>query len=261
MSTGLALLISLILLILNGFFVATEFAVVAAKRHRLDEAAADGSRRAKAAVAAHREMSLMLAGAQLGITLCTLGLGALSEPAIAHFLEPVFHSIGLPDGLSHIIAVILAVSLVVFLHMVVGEMAPKSWAISHPEPSALLLALPFRAFTWVVRPVLFVLNGLANGLLRLFNVDPIDTVESATHGPADLQLLLAQSHEHGVLPDADQQMLTGALRLESETVASVMFSVDEAVTAPPGTTASDVEAACQNSGHSRLFVRDAGGDV
>lgn len=261
MNALLALLISLILLILNGFFVATEFAVVASKRHRLEEAADDGSRRARSAVAAHREMSLMLAGAQLGITLCTLGLGALSEPAIAHFLEPVFHSLGLPDGISHIIAVILAVSLVVFLHMVVGEMAPKSWAISHPERSALLLALPFRAFTWAVRPVLFALNGLANALLRLVNVDPIDTVESATHGPADLQLLLAQSHEHGVLPDADHQMLTGALRLESETVASVMFNVDAAVTAPTDSTARDVETACQRSGHSRLFVRDSDGDV
>lgn len=261
MNTGLALLISLVLLILNGFFVAAEFAVVASKRHRLEEAAADGGRRAKAAVAAHREMSLMLAGAQLGITLCTLGLGALSEPAIAHFLEPLFHSMGLPDGLSHVIAVILAVSLVVFLHMVVGEMAPKSWAISHPETSAGLLALPFRAFTWGVRPVLFVLNGAANGLLRLVKVEPIDTVESATHGPADLQLLLAQSHEHGVLPDADHQMLTGALRLESETVASVMFSVDDAVTAPPESTARDVESACEHSGHSRLFVRDSGGTV
>ncbi|CAN5397246.1 hemolysin family protein [soil metagenome] len=261
MSTGVALLISLILLILNGFFVATEFAVVASKRHRLDEAAADGSRRAKAAVAAHREMSLMLAGAQLGITLCTLGLGALSEPAIAHFLEPAFHSLGLPEGLSHVIAVIIAVSIVVFLHMVVGEMAPKSWTISHPETSALILALPFRAFTWVVRPVLFVLNGMANGLLRLVKVDPIDTVESATHGPADLQLLLAQSHEHGVLPDADHQMLTGALRLESEAVESVMFSLDKAVTAPPNSTARDVESACRDSGHSRLFVCDSGGDV
>ncbi|MGB3186942.1 MAG: hemolysin family protein [Ornithinimicrobium sp.] len=257
MSTGAALLISLILLILNGFFVGTEFAVVASKRHRLDEAAADGGRRAKAAVAAHRELSLMLAGAQLGITLCTLGLGALSEPAIAHFLEPAFHSFGLPDGLSHVIAVIIAVSIVVFLHMVVGEMAPKSWAISHPEPSALLLALPFRAFTWVVRPVLFVLNGMANGLLRLVKVEPIDTVESATHGPADLQLLLAQSHEHGLLRDADHQMLTGALRLESETVSTVMFSVDEAVTTPPDSTASDVESACRESGRSRLFVHDS----
>ncbi len=138
MSTTAALLTSVLLLVLNGFFVAAEFAIVASKRHRLEEAAESGSRAAKSAVSAHREMSLMLAGAQLGITLCTLGLGALSEPALASLLEPLLHSIGLPDGLNHVIAVVIAVSLVVFLHMVVGEMAPKSWAISHPEPSALM---------------------------------------------------------------------------------------------------------------------------
>lgn len=256
MNTGTALFVSVLLLVLNGFFVATEFAVVASKRHRLEEAAESGSRAARAAVEAHREMSLMLAGAQLGITLCTLGLGALSEPAIASLLEPLFHSVGIPEGLTHVIAVIIAVSIVVFLHMVVGEMAPKSWAISHPETSALLLALPFRAFTWVVRPALFVLNGVANGLLRLVKVAPIDTVESAKHGPADLQLLLSQSHEYGVLPDADHQMLTGALRLESETVASVMFGLDDAVTVSHRGTSRDVEIACHHSGHSRLFVRN-----
>lgn len=261
MSTAVALLVSVALLVLNGFFVAAEFAVVASKRHRLEEAAEDGNRAARAAVEAHREMSLMLAGAQLGITLCTLGLGALSEPAIAHLLEPLFQSVGIPDGLTHVIAVIVAVSIVVFLHMVVGEMAPKSWAISHPETSAMLLALPFRAFTWVVRPVLFVLNGLANLLLRLVKVEPIDTVESAKHGPADLQLLLSQSHEHGVLPDADHQMLSGALRLESETVASVMFGLDDAVTVAHRGNARDVEIACHRSGRSRLFVRDQSHEV
>ncbi|HKJ10777.1 MAG TPA: hemolysin family protein [Ornithinimicrobium sp.] len=261
MSTGLALFISVVLLALNGFFVASEFAVVAAKRHRLEEAAEAGSRAARAAVNAHRELSLMLAGAQLGITLCTLGLGALSEPAIAHVLEPLIHSTGLPEGLSHVFAVLVAVSIVVFLHMVIGEMAPKSWTISHPETSALLVALPFRAFTWAFRPVLFVLNGLANSCLRAVRVEPVDTVESATHGPADLQMLLAESHQHGVLPDADHQMLTGALRLEEEKLSTVMFGLDDAVTIPDTGTARDVELACHDSGRSRLFVRDPTGAV
>ena len=120
---------------------------------------------------------------------------------------------------------VIAVSIVVFLHMVVGEMAPKSWAISHPESSALLIAIPFRAFTWTVRPILFVLNGLANACLRLVKVDPIDTVESATHGPADLQLLLAESLEHGVLPDADHpsgtisNAIPGVGKLVARTIA------------------------------------------
>lgn len=254
MSTTTALLISVLLLALNAFFVAAEFAVVAAKRHRLEERAAEGSRAAKAAVNANRELSLMLAGAQLGITLCTLGLGALSEPAIAALLEPLLHAINVPESLMHLISIIIAVSIVVFLHMVVGEMAPKSWAISHPESSALILALPFRAFTMLFRPVIYILNEIANMFLRLFKVDPVDTAEGDRRGPADLQLLLSTSHEHGVLPDQEHAMLTGALRLENETVSAVMFPLSEAVTIASSGTARDVEAVSRESGRSRLFV-------
>ena len=260
MSLGPAIVVSVLLLALNAFFVAAEFAVVAAKRHRLEERAAEGSRAASAAVRANRELSLMLAGAQLGITLCTLGLGALAEPAVAQLFTPAFEATGLSPDLSHVIAVVLAVAIVVFLHMVVGEMAPKSWAISHPETSAVALALPFRAFAWAVRPLLHVFNGTANLFLRVIGVDPVDTV-SAAHGPAELQLLLAQSHEHGVLPDEEHQMLTGALRLEQEKVANVMFPVSEAVTVPEDGTADDVERLCHASGRSRLFVVDPTGRI
>ncbi len=258
MSVTTALLVSALLLVLNAFFVASEFAIVAAKRHRLEELASEGSRAARAALNAHRELTLMLAGAQLGITLCTLGLGALSEPAVAALLEPVLHAVGIPEGVTHLIAVLVAVSLVVFLHMVVGEMAPKSWAISHPETSAITLALPFRAFAWVVRPGLILLNGMANLLVRAFGVDPVESVDAERHGPAELQLLLAQSFEHGVLPDADHQMLTGALRLENETVAAVMFPLTDAVTIPLDRMASDVESVSSGSGRSRLFVTEDG---
>ena len=260
MSTGTALLISLTLLVLNAFFVAAEFAVVAAKRHRLEERAEQGSRAARSAVNATKELSLMLAGAQLGITLCTLGLGALAEPAVASLLEPLFHQIGVPEALTHPVALIIAVSLVVFLHMVVGEMAPKSWAISHPETSAVLLAMPFRAFTWVSRPLIWCLNALANLGLRAFGVKPVDTV-SAQHGPGELQLLLAQSHRHGVLPDVEHAMLTGALKLEEETIASVMFPLELAVAVPDTGTAADVEALCRETGRSRLFVTDPTGQI
>ena len=133
MSAATSLLISLLLLAFNAFFVAAEFALVAAKRHRLELAAATGSRAARAALAGSRELSMMLAGAQLGITLCTLGLGALAKPAVADLLGPVLDAAGLPEQVAYVIAFVLAVALVGFLHVVVGEMAPKSWAISHPE--------------------------------------------------------------------------------------------------------------------------------
>lgn len=147
MSISMALFVTVLLLIGSGFFVAAEFALVAAKRHRLEQAAAAGQRGAGAALAGMRELSLMLAGAQLGITVCTLGLGSVSKPAISHELDPLLHKAGLPSGLSYGVSFALAMFVVVFLHMVVGEMAPKSWAIGHPERSAMLLTPPFRALT------------------------------------------------------------------------------------------------------------------
>src|SRR5215207_7288950 len=187
-STTWSLLLSLVLLFLNGFFVAAEFALVASKRHRLEQAAAEGSRAARAALAGVRELPLMLAGAQLGITLCTLGLGALAEPAVAHLLDPAFEAIGLPASIAQLIAFLIAVAGIGLLHVIVGEMAPKSWAISHPEVSALRLALPFRVFTRLFRPVLLALNGMANACLRLVKVTPQDELAQA-HGPDELRIL------------------------------------------------------------------------
>ncbi|HEU5474905.1 MAG TPA: hemolysin family protein [Actinophytocola sp.] len=255
MSTAWALLVSLGLLIASAFFVAAEFALVASRRHRLEELAAAGSRAARAAVRGSRELSLMLAGAQLGITLCALGLGALAKPALADLLGPLLTGIGLPAGLSTVIAVVLAVAVVVFLHMVVGEMAPKSWAISHPERSALLLALPFRAFARVARPALSVLNGMANATLRAVKVTPQDTLAQA-HGPDDLRILLRQSREHGLLPEQQHRILAGVLQLRHTTVAQVMQSRNAAVTIPADADATEVERVSRESGRSRLIVLD-----
>lgn len=255
-----AFIVSVILLVLNAFFVAAEFAIISAKRHRLEDKAAEGSKAARAAVNASRELSLMLAGAQLGITLCTLGLGAVAKPALASVLTPVIAWTTLAESISYVLATIIAIGIVTFLHMVVGEMAPKSWAISHPETSAQLLAIPFRGFTWLARPVLVFLNWVSNKLLLLIKVRAIDAQDSA-QTPADLQLLLSQSHEHGVLPDEEHAMLSGALKLEHETVSALARPIGEAVTVPESATAADVEGISRESGRSRLIVLDASGTV
>jgi CBS domain containing-hemolysin-like protein len=255
MSTTWALIVSALLLFGNGFFVAAEFALVASKRHRLEQAASGGSRAAAAALAGSRELSLMLAGAQLGITLCSLGLGALAEPAIAHLLDPLFVAAGLPEQASYVVAFLIALAIVVFLHMVVGEMAPKSWAITDPERSALLLALPFRGFTRLVRPLLTVLNGLANLLLRLVNVEPQDEL-AAAHGPNELRMLLEASREHGTLPTDQHQLLTRMLQLQNTTVAQVMTQRRQIITVAAAGAAADVEQISQRSGRSRLPVTD-----
>ncbi|MFI5485204.1 hemolysin family protein [Micromonospora echinaurantiaca] len=260
MSPGIALFSSVLLLALNGFFVAAEFALVASKRYRLEQAAAGGGRAARAALDGVRELSLMLAGAQLGITLCTLGLGALAEPAIEHLVSPLLHAVGLPDAASHAIALIFALSLVTFLHLVIGEMAPKSWAITDAERSAMLLALPFRAFARVARPVLSALNALANAILRLFRVNPQDQL-AQVHGPDELRILLEQSREHGLLGAEQHELLTSMLELQGTTVAQVMEPFDRMVTVRRDDAADLIEQVSRDSGRSRLAVLDAAGDV
>lgn len=257
MSTTPALVISVILLALNGFFVAAEFALVASKRHRLEEAAASGSRSARAAIAGVSELSLMLAGAQLGITLCTLGLGSLSEPAVAHLLHPLFELAHVPEGVGHVIALIIAVAGIGLLHVLLGEMAPKSWAISNPERSALLLALPFRGFTYVFRPLLVVLNWIANLCVRLVKVTPQNELASA-HGPDDLRLLIESSREHGTLDAPEHDLLTAMLALQNTTVAQVMTPIARLATVPAAASAREVELTSRREGRSRLAVVSSG---
>ncbi|MFC6094328.1 hemolysin family protein [Saccharothrix lopnurensis] len=257
MNTTWALVISLFLLVANAFFVAAEFALIAAKRHRLEQDA-ETSRAARAAVAGVRELSLMLAGAQLGITLCTLGLGALAKPAVADLLDPLLVGVGLPDAVAYAIAFTLSLFVVVFLHMVVGEMAPKSWAITHPERSATLLAIPFRAFAHVVRLLLSGLNGITNALLRAFKVEPQDELAQA-HRPEELRMLVRQSGEHGLIPEGQQRLLTRMLQLQKTTVAQIMVPIEDTVSVTEDTGARAIEHRSRESGRSRFPVRDAGG--
>ncbi len=250
--------LSVLLLLANAFFVAAEFAVVSAKRHRLEVVAAFGGRSARAAVRNSRELSLGLAGAQLGITLATLGLGALAKPAVADLLEPLLELTPLPEAVAAVVATVLAVAVVVFLHMVVGEMAPKSWAISSPERSAVLLALPFRAFTTSTRWVLRSLNGASNAVLRTWNVEPVDDA-SVVQGPAELRVLLGASREHGLLEAADEELLRNVLDLSGTPVYAVTLPLADVVSVPVEARADDVERRSRESGRSRLVVLDAHG--
>ena len=172
LSPAVAVAVAVGLVALSAFFVAVEFALVAARRYRLEEAA-ETSAAARAALRSARELSLLLAGSQLGITLCTLGLGAVAKPAVHDLFLPVFTAWGLPAVTADVVAFVVALVVVTFVHLVIGEMAPKSWAIAHPERSAILLALPMRAFMAVTRPLLVALNALANVCLRRVGVEPV----------------------------------------------------------------------------------------
>lgn len=254
------LLLSLGLLAANALFVAAEFAFVSARRHRLEEIASGGGRltrvAAKSAVGGSRQLSLMLAGAQLGITLCTLGLGMVTEPAIEHFLEPVFAAVGVPEGLRVPIALALALALVTFLHMVVGEMAPKSWALTHPELAAMTLTVPFRAFTWVMRPLLSALNGLTNLLLRAFGVRARDEL-ATTRTPRQLAMLVGESGRMGLLDRDEHDLLTRALRLDAEGIELLMVPMDRIVFVPAEAAAGQIRKTAAASRHLRLLVGDS----
>lgn len=246
-------LLAVALLAVNGFFVAAEFALLGARRSRLEQLAAAGDRRAVQALAGVRELSLMLAAAQLGITMASLGLGAVAEPALAAVLERLLAGVALPAGVRHAIAFAVALSVVVFLHMVVGEMAPKSWAISHPERSALSLVRPFRAFALVFRPAIRVLNMLANGVVRLCGVTPQEEL-AAAHSPTDLALLLKESAEHGTLETEQTVLLARALELPDLDARAAMIPRRDIVSVPATATVGELERIAAETGRSRLPV-------
>ncbi|WP_433465837.1 hemolysin family protein [Spirillospora sp. CA-128828] len=253
-----SLLITVLLLLGNGFFVAAEFALVAANRPQLERAAAKGGRPAAAAVAGVRELSLMLAGAQFGITMCSLGLAIVTEPAFEHFLEPPLHAIGVPEAASKAVALGCALAVITFLHMVVGEMAPKSWAIAHPERSALILALPFRAFAKVSRPILSALNATTNALLRLIRVTPKDELDSHAD-PARLSHLVGESRRLGLIGRHDHELLRRAISAREATVGPLVVPATSVTTIDADANAAQIRRTATASGHSRLLVRGEDG--
>ncbi|MDX3645358.1 hemolysin family protein [Streptomyces sp. MB09-02B] len=260
MSFPMALFVTVLLLIGSGFFVAAEFALVAARRHRVEQAAASGRRGAHAALAGMRELSLMLAGAQLGITVCTLGLGAVSKPAISHELDPLLHDLGLPSAVSYGVAFVVAMVVVVFLHMVVGEMAPKSWAIAHPERSAMLLSPPFRAVVRAVRPLIGLLNRVSNALVRLCRVTPRDELASV-HNREQLTHLVEESQRLGLISAADSELITRSLTEPETPVRELAVPAAEITSVDADADVEAVLRAAADHDRTRLLVRAADATV
>ncbi|MGW2095304.1 hemolysin family protein [Promicromonospora sukumoe] len=248
---------TVLIIALSAFFVAVEFALLAAKRHRLEDAAPT-SRSARAALRSANELTVLLAGSQLGITVCTLALGAITKPAVHHWLTPVFETWGAPYWAADVAGFVLALIIVTFLHLVVGEMAPKSWAIAHPETSATMLALPMRAFMVVTRPVLVALNGAANWCLRRVGVEPADQVASGQN-PEDLRHLVEHSVSVGALDLAYSTQLSGALDLRRLTVEDLLADHAAPSAVGHGATAAQVQEASRASGHLRILVHGEGG--
>lgn len=251
MSVTLALLISVGLLGLNAFFVGAEFALISARRAEIEPRAEAGSRVAGVTLKAMENVSLMMATAQLGITLCTLGLGALAKPAVGTILEDLFGLASIPDSVSYPISVVLALLLVAGLHVVIGEMVPKNIALARPDRSALALAGSLRAISFLLYPVIGLMNITANLILRAVGVQPRDEVTSAFTRD-EVAGFVEHSHREGVLDFQEEQLLAGALELEEHDARSVLLPIDRIETLPATATAAEVEQASARTGFSRF---------
>lgn len=254
----IVLAVTVLLIAASAFFVAVEFALIAARRHRLEDAAPN-SRSARAALRSASELSVLLAGSQLGITVCTLALGAVTKPAVHHWLTPAFADWGAPLWLADVAGFVLALLIVTFLHLVVGEMAPKSWAIAHPEKSATLLAIPMRGFMWLTRPLIVILNRAANSCLVKVGVQPVDQVASG-QDPEALRHLVEHSATVGTLDERYHGHLTSALELESLTVGDIVRPNDRPSSVDADAPVERIRETADASGHLRLLVR-SGTDV
>jgi CBS domain containing-hemolysin-like protein len=254
--TAWALVAAVGLLAANAFFVAVEFAVIASRRSRLESMAADGSRRAQAALAAVGQISLQLSGAQLGITMASLGLGAVAEPAVAELIQSLLESfLDVPSGVLHTISFVIALTLVVVLPMVLGEMVPKNVAIAGPERTLLWLALPNRAYLVVFGPVVKVLNTLGNLGVRALGLEPRDELGGG-QTVEELGAIVAASHEEGLIAPEESELLDAALHFGQREVAEIMVPRSRVDVVDREATVADVEGLVSAHGHTRLPVVD-----
>jgi CBS domain containing-hemolysin-like protein len=258
MSDWLGIVWLVVLLIVNGFFVGSEFAVISARRSQIEPRAEAGSRAAKTALWAMEHATLMLATCQLGITVASLLILNVSEPAVHHLLEFPLHLLNLPEEAIGTIAFILTLVVVSFLHAVLGEVVPKNVSFSLPDRALLILATPLVAVAMVLRPVIVVLNVTTDGILRLLRVQPRNEANTA-FTVDEVATIVATSTREGVLTDSTGT-LSNAFEFTEKKVKDVAVSMDTLVTLPEDTTPADVERAVAQHGFSRYVLVDEQGE-
>jgi CBS domain containing-hemolysin-like protein len=244
-----------VLVAINGFFVAAEFALVRSRRGRIEEIAA-GRGASELVLRELDEISEYLSACQLGITLASIGIGFLGEPAVAKVVEPLF-----PDSVSHgaalAISLVLSYALTTALHITLGEQVPKIMAINRAEATALRIARPLHVFVRAFGPPVRALNAVSNAILRLFGVAPDAELEEGST-PDEIRRLIAESGAGGVLPVAQAEMLGGVFHLGEQQARHVMTPAPAITTIPANATARDAARICVESGHTRLVVTDTG---
>ena len=245
------------LIALSAFFVVIEFSLLGARRHRLEEQAT--SRSARAALKGVNELTMMLAVAQLGITACTFALGAITKPAVDAWLGPLFTSWGLVEWASDATAFALSLLVVTFLHLVVGEMAPKSWAIAHPELSARIIGIPSRFFVNVFRPLLRWVNAIANQLVAATGVEPVDRAAVGGQDADTIRQLVEHSAKAGVLEPEFRRQISGIIDLQSLMVESLVSADTPPTSVPASATVAEVQEVAMASGHLRILLEAESG--
>ncbi|WP_327660540.1 MULTISPECIES: hemolysin family protein [unclassified Streptomyces] len=258
--TALQLAIGVLTLITNAFFVGAEFSLISVRRSQIEPRAQEGSKRARSTLWALEHISAMLATAQLGITVSSLVLGAVAEPAIAHLLEPGFEAAHVPHALVHPISFVIALTAATYAHMLLGEMVPKNIALAAPVRTALLLGPPLVALTRALKPVIFGINAFANTLLRLLRVEPKDEVESVFTDD-QLARMVLDSSEAGLLSPADGERLRDALELGTRPVGEIVVPAQKMRTVTDATTPAELERAAADAGFSRFPVTGADGEL
>jgi len=263
MSTSLKLLAVIVLVLANGFFVAAEFALVSVRKTRIDELIEQGDRLALQVRKASANLDRSISGTQLGITLASLGLGWIGEPALAHLIEDAFVGLGAPWSAvaTHGTAVAIAFSIITFLHIVLGELAPKSVALVRPETISRYVAGPLNLFNFVAAPAVFVLNGAAQVFLRLVGAGTLGTHERV-HSPEEIRMLLGQSRAEGVVEIDEEAMIHGVFELTHTVAREVMTPRPDIVAFPRETPLEEVLSTAAKTGFSRFPVyRDSIDDV
>lgn len=248
-----------VLLIGNAFFVGGEFAVMSARRSQIEPLAEAGSKRAKTTLWAMEHVSLMLACAQLGITVCSLLILSVAEPAIHHLLAAPLEALGLPVEFADGAGFLVALLIVTFLHVTFGEMVPKNISVSVADRAALLLAPPLVFISRLVRPVISSLNWLANHALRVMGITPKDEVASA-FTLEEMQSIVEESTKYGLVAD-DSGVISGALEFSGQSAGTVMVPLDELVTLSTDTTPAEFEKAVGRTGFSRFVLMDDHGNL
>jgi CBS domain containing-hemolysin-like protein len=259
MSPALAAVLVVLFLAGNAFFVGAEFAIISSRRSSIEPLAAAGDRRARTVLWAMEHVSLMLACAQLGITVCSTSLGLVAEPALAELVTHPLHALGASDAWVHPVAFVLALLIVVYLHVVLGEMVPKNLAVAGPDRAVLLFGPPLVWLGRVVRPVITALNWTANHAVRLVGVEPRDEVASSFTAE-EVQSIVERSAAEGLISD-EQGLLSGALEFSDLTARDVMVPAARLVGIDEGATPDEIEHLVGRTGFSRLPVRDQGGLV